>query len=119
MRQLLGELGDWSAGTRLKAAATLVNVLVYAEEKIGVLAEPLLAGLCKACMDDEHEVPHSPTQHSPPTRSRLALCPLSLPPIYIYIYIYIYIIYMNTYYIHITYIYIYIHITYIYIYIYI
>ena len=42
VRQLLAELVDWSAGTRLKAAATLVNVLVYAEEKIGVLAEPLL-----------------------------------------------------------------------------
>jgi hypothetical protein len=33
-----------------------VNVLVYAEHKIGQLAEPLLAAFSKACMDDEQAV---------------------------------------------------------------
>lgn len=56
VRQLIEELTNWSATTRSKAAATMLNVLVYAEDKIGQLAEPLLAAFSKACMDDEKEV---------------------------------------------------------------
>jgi len=50
---LLMELSDWSATTRVKAAATMLNVLVYAEDKIGAHAEVLLMAFSKACMDDE------------------------------------------------------------------
>jgi len=56
VRQIISELSDWSGTTRSKAAATMLNVLVYAEDKIGAHAEPLLAAFSKACMDDEQEV---------------------------------------------------------------
>jgi hypothetical protein len=52
----MSELGDWSATTRIKAGATMLNVLVYAEDKIAQLAEPLLAAFSKAYMDDEELV---------------------------------------------------------------
>jgi len=56
MPLLLTELCDWSVTTRTKAAATLCNVLVYAERSVKAHAEKLLAGLARAAMDDEQTV---------------------------------------------------------------
>ncbi|KAI8494919.1 HEAT repeat-containing protein 2 [Branchiostoma belcheri] len=52
----LRELGDWVVSTRVKAASLLYTLLLNSEDYTTMHMEPLLAGLYKACADEEKQV---------------------------------------------------------------
>uniref|UniRef100_A0A6U2DQV3 Dynein axonemal assembly factor 5 HEAT-repeat domain-containing protein n=1 Tax=Hemiselmis andersenii TaxID=464988 RepID=A0A6U2DQV3_HEMAN len=53
---LLQELSDWTPTTRGRGAATLLALIVYAEQAIAPHAEALVGAFAKAYMDDDEHV---------------------------------------------------------------